>query len=147
MQYVAVVGGYKNTRSYYEPNGSRLLVFKLDGTAKLPAPPAFTPPPLDPPANFGTPEQLAQGEANYDRYCGACHGADGQARAFFPDLRFSPALNAQDAFDAIVLRGLLRDKGMVSFAGALQAQDTAAIRAYVTSRANALKTQRSKGKN
>lgn len=147
VQYVAVVGGYKTTRSYYEPNGSRLLVFKLNGTAKLPPPADFTPPPLDPPDNFGTSQQLAQGQARYDQYCVACHGVDGQARVFFPDLRFSGALKAQEAFDAIVLRGILRDKGMVSFAEALRPEDSMAIRAYVTTRANLLKAQRSKGKN
>jgi quinohemoprotein ethanol dehydrogenase len=150
VQYVAVVGGYKNTRSYYEPNGSRLLVFKLNGEVQLPPVPAFTPPPLNPSANFGTPEQLALGEARYDTYCGACHGTDGQARAYFPDLRQSASLTSQAAFDAIVLRGIRASQGMVSFANALSADDSTAIRAYVTTRANALRASqdntRQKGK-
>jgi PQQ-dependent dehydrogenase (methanol/ethanol family) len=138
-QYVAVVGGFKNTRSYYEPNGSRLLVFKLGGSAQLPPEVEFTMPALNPPANFGTPQQLAMGEAHYETYCGACHGIDGQSRGSFPDLRYSPALNAQQLFDSIVLNGTLSDRGMVSFDQALDPPDTLALRAYMTERANQLK--------
>ena len=35
-QYVAVVAGYRLTGNYWAPNYSRLLVYKLGGTAKLP---------------------------------------------------------------------------------------------------------------
>jgi PQQ-dependent dehydrogenase (methanol/ethanol family) len=139
VQYVAVVGGFKNTRSYYESNSSRLLVFKLGGTAQLPPEQEFTMPALNPPANFGTPEQVALGEMHYETYCGACHGIDGQSRGSFPDLRYSPALNAQELFDAIVLQGVRNEQGMVSFDEALDPEDTVALRAYMTQRANDLK--------
>lgn len=144
-QYVAVVGGFKNTRSYYEPNGSRLLVFKLGGTAQLPPEVEFTMPALNPPENFGSAEQLALGEAHYETYCGACHGIDGQSRGSFPDLRYSPALNSQVLFDAIVLNGTLSSRGMVSFAEALDEPDTTALRAYMTERANQLKAAQTAG--
>jgi quinohemoprotein ethanol dehydrogenase len=138
-QYVAVVGGYRNTRSYYEPNGSRLLVFKLGGTARLPEPAEFPAPVLAPPENFGTGAELAAGERTYDTYCVACHGVDGQSRVFFPDLRYTPALTSQELFDAIVLDGVRSAKGMVSFAQALTREDTVALRAYLTGQANELK--------
>jgi len=140
-QYIAVVGGFKNTRSYYEPNGSRLLVFKLGGEAQLPPEVEFTMPPLNPPENFGTAEQLALGEDHYETYCGACHGIDGQSRGTFPDLRYSAALNSQELFDAIVLGGSLSSRGMVSFDEALDAPDAVALRAYMTVRANELVQQ------
>ena len=35
-QYVAVVAGFRQTGNYWAPNYSRLLVYKLGGTAKLP---------------------------------------------------------------------------------------------------------------
>ena len=35
-QYVAVVAGFRLTGNYWAPNYSRLLVYKLGGTAKLP---------------------------------------------------------------------------------------------------------------
>jgi mono/diheme cytochrome c family protein len=140
-QYVAVVGGFKNTRSYYESNSSRLLVFKLGGTAQLPPEAEFALPTLNPPANFGTDAELALGEQHYETYCGACHGIDGQSRGSFPDLRYSPALNAQELFDAIVLQGIREQNGMVSFDEALDPADTLALRAYMTTRANELKEQ------
>jgi quinohemoprotein ethanol dehydrogenase len=141
-QYVAVVGGYRNTRSYYEPNGSRLFVFKLGGTARLPQLVEFPEPVLAPPENFGTAAELAAGETEYDTYCVACHGVDGQARVFFPDLRYSPTLATQELFDAIVLEGVRSDKGMVSFARALTPEDTVALRAYLTAQANEFKAAR-----
>jgi mono/diheme cytochrome c family protein len=141
-QYVAVVGGYRSTRSYYEPNGSRLFVFKLGGTAQLPPLVEVPEPVLAPPENFGTTAQLATGEAQYDTYCVVCHGVDGQARVFYPDLRYSPALASQELFDSIVLQGVRSDKGMVSFAQALTQEHTAALRAYLTAQANELKAAR-----
>src|SRR5690606_38169076 len=124
---------------YYESNGSRLFVFKLGGNAQLPPEQEFTMPPLNPPENFGTAELIAAGEAHYETYCGACHGIDGQSRGSFPDLRYSPALNSQELFDAIVLQGVRSAQGMVSFEQALNAEDTVALRAYMTVRANELK--------
>ena len=40
-QYVAVVAGFRQTGNYYAPNYSRLLVYKLGGTATLPEPRPF----------------------------------------------------------------------------------------------------------
>src|SRR5690606_38600415 len=140
-QYIAVVGGFMSTRCYYELNGSCLLVFKLGGDAQLPPEVEFTMPALNPPENFGTAEQLALGEDHYETYCGACHGIDGQSRGTFPDLRYSAALNSQELFDAIVLQGTLSARGMVSFAEALDAEDSVALRAYMTVRANELKAR------
>ncbi|MEX2366976.1 MAG: PQQ-dependent dehydrogenase, methanol/ethanol family, partial [Pseudohongiellaceae bacterium] len=115
-QYVAVVAGFKNTRSYYESNYSRLLVFKLGGAAQLPEEVSFAPLPLNPPENYAAAEVVAHGENVYNTYCGVCHGTDGQARGDFPDIRYSLALNNQAAFDAIVLDGARSQNGMVSFA-------------------------------
>ena len=139
-QYIAVVGGYKNTGSYYEPNGSRLLVFKLGGSAQLPPEPDYPAPELNPPPVFGSEEQLSMGLEHYDNYCGACHGTEGQSRTFFPDLRYSPALVSQEVFDSIVLGGIRSERGMVSFAQALDSDDTIALRAYIVTRANELAT-------
>jgi quinohemoprotein ethanol dehydrogenase len=135
-QYVAVVAGSRMRGDFYAPNHSRLLVFKLGGTAHLP--PALPPPKmtLDPPPEFGTPSVLRHGEQIYDRFCGTCHGTDGQSRGLFPDLRYSATLASPVAFDAIVLDGALTANGMVSFRKALTPQDADAVRAYVVSRAH-----------
>lgn len=102
-------------------------------------------PALNPPENFGTPEELALGEMHYETYCGACHGIDGQSRGSFPDLRYSPALNAQELFDAIVLQGVRNEQGMVSFDEVLDPADTVALRAYMTQRSNELKEAQAAG--
>jgi quinohemoprotein ethanol dehydrogenase len=138
-QYVAVVaGGNANpggNANYYSPNYSRLLVYKLGGTAALP--PIVAPPiqVLNPPAAFGTQAQLTHGAQLYDRFCGTCHGAEAHSSGMFPDLRYSGALQNTDAFQAIVLGGALKQNGMVSFKSALPPADAEDVRAYIVGRA------------
>jgi hypothetical protein len=52
-----------------------------------------------------------------------------------PDLRYSSTLTNDQWFN-IVLGGLLRENGMVSFSKEISHPDAAAIRAYVIFRAN-----------
>jgi quinohemoprotein ethanol dehydrogenase len=138
-QYVAVVAGYRLTGNYWAPNHSRLLVYKLGGTAKLPDAPPEPQPFLNPPPAFGTPELIARGEQVYGRLCGTCHGNEGFSRGMFPDLRFAGAIHSAEAFKAIVIEGALAANGMVSFAKALKPDEPEAIRAYIVSRAIELK--------
>ena len=134
-QYVAVVAGWRQTGSYWAPNNSRILVYKLGGTAKLPEVVPFPAPELNPPAAFGSPEVVAHGEEVYGRFCSTCHGRDGASSAMFPDLRYAGAIQSADAFKTIVLDGALSQNGMVSFAKALKPEDAEAVRAFVVSRA------------
>jgi alcohol dehydrogenase (cytochrome c)/quinohemoprotein ethanol dehydrogenase len=134
-QYVAVVAGYRLTGNYWAPNYSRLLVFKLGGTAKLPDAAPDPVPVLNPPSAFGTKAQIAHGEEVYGRFCGTCHGNDGFSRGMFPDLRYAGALNSAAAFKGIVIDGALTQNGMVSFAKALKPEEPEAIRAYLVSKA------------
>ena len=57
-QYVAVVAGFRVSGNYWAPNYSRLLVYKLGGTAKLPEVQPVPPPVLNPPPAFGTAEVI-----------------------------------------------------------------------------------------
>jgi quinohemoprotein ethanol dehydrogenase len=139
-QYVAVVGGFRTTKNYYEPNYSRLLVFKLDGAAQLPPEKQFIPLGLNPPEAFGTDEMLATGEKEFATYCSACHGMDGEARGDFPDLRYSPALNSQELFESIVIVGVRSKNGMVSFSEVITREEAGAIRAWLTKRARELQS-------
>jgi quinohemoprotein ethanol dehydrogenase len=134
-QYIAVVGGFRQTGSYYAPNNSRLLVYKLGATGKLPDEVPFPAPVLNPPAAFGTAGVISHGQEVYGRFCSTCHGDDGLSRGMFPDLRYSGALGNADAFKAIVIDGALTQYGMVSFAKGITAADAEAVRAYVVSRA------------
>jgi alcohol dehydrogenase (cytochrome c)/quinohemoprotein ethanol dehydrogenase len=134
-QYVAVVAGFRQTGNYWAPNYSRLLVYKLGGTAKLPEATPIPPPALNPPAAFGTAAVVAHGQELYGRFCGTCHGTEGLSRGMFPDLRYAGAINSADAFKAIVVDGALTANGMVSFAKALKSDEPEAIRAYIVSKA------------
>jgi quinohemoprotein ethanol dehydrogenase len=141
QQYVAVsVGGAVQGGDYYAPNYSRLLVFALNGKATLPAKQDYTPRPLDPPASTASAEVVKAGEERYGKFCSQCHGDSGQTRgATFPNLTRTPLLHTQEGFDNVVLKGVLKEKGMASFADALKAEDTQALRAYLVARANELK--------
>lgn len=44
-------------------------------------------------------------------------------------------LHTATGFDSVVLGGALEERGMISFADTIDAEDTAAIRAYIISRA------------
>ncbi|MFM1885371.1 MAG: hypothetical protein RL026_528 [Pseudomonadota bacterium] len=138
-QYVAVLAGY-GTRDYYTPNRSRLLVYTLDGKAKLP--PAGEMPParvLDPPPPFGTPAQRERGGQLYAQQCVMCHETQFGNRGLFPALNVSPMLKAEAAFRSVVIDGVLEPRGMVSFRERLSAEDAEAIRAFLVQRANEAK--------
>jgi PQQ-dependent dehydrogenase (methanol/ethanol family) len=127
VQYIAVAAG-RGLQPYYQPNYSRLLAFKLLGTAVLPRTVEYVPPVLDPPPSTAPPEVIARGAEVYGQNCVQCHGS---RIGTFPDLRTSPALADQTLFDAIVLDGARAANGMASFAAALTPEDSAAARAYV----------------
>ena len=139
-QYIAVVAGQsRRGAGYWAPNYARLLVYKIGGTATLPEMISYTPPELNPPENFGSPELLAQGESHYNEHCASCHGNNGRVSSLFPDLKVAAALNNAALFNAIVIDGALQNNGMVSFADYLTAEDANAVRAYVVSLANEAK--------
>ncbi|MDR2214948.1 MAG: c-type cytochrome, partial [Nevskiaceae bacterium] len=143
VQYIAQLAGY-GSRDYYTANGSRLLVYKLGGTAQLPEkqplPPAR---PIAPPPAFGDAAQLTRGEQLYQTWCVMCHDTQYGNRGLFPDLRASPMLSTADGFRSVVIDGALQPRGMVSFAERFDAEGAEAIRAYITGRAHeALAAQR-----
>src|SRR5690606_1280782 len=103
-QYVAAsVGGATTQQGYFAPTYSRMLVFKLGGTAALPAPREYTPPPLNPPASTASAEVIERGRVVYEQYCTICHGVDGvQQRGLFPNLTTTPLLHTQEGFDQVI---------------------------------------------
>ncbi len=136
-QYIAVTAG-RGLQPYYQPNYSRVLAFKLGGTAELPPKLEYVAPVLDPPPSTAAPEVIARGAALYGQNCVQCHG---NRIGTFPDLRYSPALHDQALFDAIVLDGARTANGMASFAAALTREDSAAVREYVITLALAAKVE------
>jgi alcohol dehydrogenase (cytochrome c)/quinohemoprotein ethanol dehydrogenase len=143
-QYIAVLSGWGGSyalsggkaaaMSGNLRNVSRLLVFKLGGTAVLPAvgPRAFV---INPPPEPTDTASVARGEPLFDQYCSACHGEHAVGGGVVSDLRASNFL-AIDFFYNIVLDGALKDAGMASFKSAVSRDDVTSIRNFVIHRAN-----------
>jgi quinohemoprotein ethanol dehydrogenase len=131
-----LAGGIAGGVSRKVPNIPRLIVLKIGGTTKLPPLPASTNLAWNPPAQIGTPDQIAAGKALFGRYCSVCHGDSAIGNGFTPDLRVSGTLPNSNAWQAVVLGGALKDRGMASFAPVLKPQDSENLRAYVIERSN-----------
>ena len=126
------------------PNVSRVLTFKLGAKGSLPEVD------WEPTVQFNPPEQTAsaaaieQGHALYQDVCVGCHGLNAVSGLLVPDLRGSGFLNTIESWDAVVLQGALRERGMAAYQGLLSADESAAIRAYVIQQAwRGLNIQRS----
>jgi quinohemoprotein ethanol dehydrogenase len=144
-QYVAVLAGWGGVfplatgevsfRSGRVRNVSRMLVFKLGGTANLPALQPIEQPQLKPPPLHANPAEIHKGEALFQQFCSRCHGDVAVSGGVLPDLRYSSTLWNDQWFE-IVLGGMLKSNGMVSFSKDISRTDAAAIRSYVISRAH-----------
>jgi quinohemoprotein ethanol dehydrogenase len=149
-QYIAVLSGWGGVfplatgevalKVGRRPNIGRMLAFTLGGNASLPPRQELEMPSLNPPKSTASAGTIANGETLYQRYCSMCHGDVAVSGGVLPDLRYSAALSS-DQWINIVLGGMLQPNGMVSFKKELSHKDAEAIRAYVISRANEMKTE------
>jgi alcohol dehydrogenase (cytochrome c)/quinohemoprotein ethanol dehydrogenase len=145
-QYVAIEVGYGGAfalaagplalDAHVKGNSPRVLAFKLNGKASLPAPVAEPARLLQPPPNTANFAIVAEGKARYHRFCGTCHGDSAVSGGVLPDLRYSAALGNPQLWNQIVHDGALKSQGMVPFASVLTQSEIDAVRAYVTARAN-----------
>ena len=143
-QYVAVMAGWGGggAATTFDPklahheygNDGRILVFKLGGDPDVPQPENYRPELPEPPVQDASAEVIAEGKKHYHRQCAVCHGLLAVGPYEIPDLRYSDP-SIYDAYDDIVLEGILKDNGMASFADALDTEKVAAIKAYVISEA------------
>jgi quinohemoprotein ethanol dehydrogenase len=150
-QYVAVLSGWGGTyalvpgivshKSGNLKNISRVLVFKLNGAAKLPPVPPEPLKVLNPPVDLASPATIDKGFRLFNKYCSSCHGDAAVSGGETPDLRYSPLLASDSWFD-VVLGGALKDNGMVSWAQVLNREDADAVRAYVIRRAHETMAQK-----
>lgn len=115
-------------------NHSRILVFALDGKARLPATNTVGFLPKAPPKTFDA-AQVAAGHKNYANFCMACHGDNVVSGGVLPDLRWSGSLRTREGFYNVVGRGSLTPYGMVAFKSVLTSGDIDTIRQYLISRA------------
>ncbi len=84
---------------------------------------------------------VSRGSVVYSSYCARCHGSSLLSTAILPDLRRSPLVKNRPAFESVVLKGTLSDRGMVSFAGHLTEDQVDAVRAYISAGARLLRQQ------
>ena len=140
VQYVAVMaawggGGYpyvpRYSAAYARGNQGRLLVFKLGGAA-VPIPTELSPLEVAPAAPAQgvdvTTATIAQGQALFFGNCVLCHA--NQHRSITPDLRrMQPGTH--EAFQKIVLEGLLVPNGMPRWDDRLKPAEVDAIHAYL----------------
>jgi quinohemoprotein ethanol dehydrogenase len=148
-QYIAVLSGFGSAFSLQAGkvaaqsgnirNISRVLAFKVGGTAALPAAPPVQQLALNPPPATADAATVAAGDHLFGRYCAACHGENAVGGGVVPDLRASSFLG-NDFFFEIVLNGAMKDAGMAPFKAVLDQKDATAIRAYLIKRANEDKT-------
>jgi mono/diheme cytochrome c family protein len=126
--YGVMIGGL--TKQYGLKSRPRVLVYKLDGAATLPAveiEPFVIPEPAPVTADETT---VQQGMALYHRQCMWCHGDRAVSGDVVPDLRAASS-DTHAIWQGIVIGGALNDKGMASFAEFIDADEAEAIRQYV----------------
>ncbi|MEO8307677.1 MAG: PQQ-dependent dehydrogenase, methanol/ethanol family [Pseudomonadota bacterium] len=142
VQYVAASVGGTSGNDYFAPTYARMLVFKVGGTMKLPPNAPYTPAQLNPPPSTASAQVIAHGGAVYAENCSVCHGAQGtQQRSSFPNLTLTPFLHSQEGFDQVVLKGVKVERGMGNFSDRLTPADSTAVREYIISRANEIKSR------
>ena len=115
-------------------NRSRILAFKLDGAASLPA---TTPTPvrtISPPASQPSGAPVMRGRDLYHQRCAVCHGWQAISGGLVPDLRLI-SRTTYTSWESIVRGGARLALGMPAFSSVLTPQDAADIRDYVTYRA------------
>jgi alcohol dehydrogenase (cytochrome c)/quinohemoprotein ethanol dehydrogenase len=144
-EYIAVLSGWGGVfplaagpgaaQSGNLRNISRLLVFKLGGTAALPRLEPSIPLKINPLPEPADTASVNRGGPLFAQFCGPCHGGGVVGGGITPDLRASGLLSS-DVFYDVVLNGILKDQGMVSFKSALTHEDVTAIRNYIIHRAN-----------
>ena len=150
-QYVAILVGSRGLPQGVEQTNpdsrtnARILVFKLNGTAKLPDTPVANQSTilavLDPPPLLAPASDVMSGEQLYGTNCSLCHGEGVIADKSAPDLRFTRLLRNQDGWDNVVIKGAREENGMPKFAE-LPADDAHKIMAYVIARSNEAKNER-----
>ncbi len=146
QQYVAILAGWGGLWDIYAgilahksgsvPNISRMLVFKVGGTAVLPPAPPMGSRVLDPPAFTGTEAQVTAGAGLYGDACFGCHGDAAVGGTNIPDLRHSAIINKAADWQSVVHDGALKENGMVGWAANYSPAQIETIRQYIIKRAN-----------
>jgi len=115
-------------------NRSRLLTFKLGGTAVLPSEkyntydlPDFTEFEMDA-------DKVKAGARSYESYCIQCHGTGAYSGGVVTDLRYSKILPDAAAWRSVVAEGSMEALGMIGFSAELSDEAVENIRHFVIDR-------------
>jgi quinohemoprotein ethanol dehydrogenase len=119
------------------PQPGRLLAFKLDGSATLPAEPPLAGP-AQPPQQVASQADVNEGRTYYDDYCTRCHGPNAMGNNVIPDLRRSVMVPQPQAWRRVVGEGTLEARGMMGWSKYLSADQIEKIRLYVGEQARQL---------
>ncbi|MHB1207569.1 MAG: c-type cytochrome, partial [Rhodospirillaceae bacterium] len=148
VQYVAVLTGASfltQPRVVGLQPKSRVVVYKLGGTAKAMPYPKPDPTPK-PPVIKASAEEITRGQGIFGmRSCGTCHGPGAVSSGVVPDLRRSPYIQDKDAFFS-VLQGALLPNGMPEFGKLIKPEEAEALRAYLAAQAEKLYVAENKAK-
>ena len=137
---IASLSGALNTGWQFGEQPRRLLVFSLDGTAKLPGdnPRDFRVHALDEPSMTLSAPIVRQGATIYAEHCAFCHGVGLSPGGFpAPDLRESPVPLQRETFRLVVNEGQLSSAGMPRF-GEFSNLELLALREYIRAGARAV---------
>ena len=147
QQYVASLASYGTL--FYLPAGfgianpptapqrGRVNVFRLGGTAQLPARELVRLPMERPPAIRANAATLQRGAVVYTQFCMACHGFGAISGGVLPDLRRAPSLQDANVWTQTV-HGARAANGMPDFTQWVSDGDAEAVRAYVAQEAMTL---------
>jgi PQQ-dependent dehydrogenase (methanol/ethanol family) len=143
-QYVAVATGWGGSWALnwgfawdkaVAPDVGRVFVFKVGGTGKVPDPMRSNVEMTPKAPAFGTPAQISAGMRHFSENCMLCHGPLAVSSGVVPDLRWSGIASSDAAWKAVVLDGILKGNGMVSFSKQLTPAEAESVRAYVLDQA------------
>jgi PQQ-dependent dehydrogenase (methanol/ethanol family) len=138
VQYVAVLAGYGGSMGMATqtdwmrrpPPKGMLLAFRIGSRAKLAKLPPLPERPYVISDESFTAAQLAEGEKQYFAFCTICHNGPVN-----PNLLKSQFAADREAWRSVVIDGALADKGMISFAPWMSAEQAEAVRGFVLSQA------------
>jgi len=118
------------------PIVGKVVTFKLGATGTIPDPNLVMAPRTPKAERFGDAEMIQLGFEQYHFNCRVCHGPLAISSGVLPDLRWSSISASAEAWQAVVIDGVLADNGMVSFSDSLSRTDAEAVRAYVIKQAH-----------
>lgn len=146
-QYIASMAGYGSVfflaAGFAAPTQgndlqSRVMVYKLGGTAQPDVPQLTRLTTPEPPVIRANAATLAQGSAVYGQFCAVCHGVGVVSGGVLPDLRRSMVLRDQALWGQIVHGGARNEQGMPGFGAWMSPAQAEQVRAYVASEARTL---------